>query len=84
MDDQYRVISGKFEAKCINVKGVGSEKIISGFGVKENGLLSLVDAIKEYSYQKLLQKLSQLEHQEWHTVQTYAIIDIGLRYRKDI
>ena len=42
----------------INVKGVGSEKIMQGFGVKQNGMLSLTDAIKEYCIQKLIQKIA--------------------------
>jgi hypothetical protein len=34
INNQYRIVDSQFKAETINVKGVGSEKIMEGFGVK--------------------------------------------------
>jgi len=75
--------SGLREIDCpmVNVKGLGTEEIAVGFTSKENGLLSIVDAVKEYCYEKLFDQISKKEKAKWKTVKTYAIIDTNIRFK---
>lgn len=41
------------------------------------------DALKEYTLEKLFKKIALREKQAWGTVQTYAIIDIGISYNPE-
>ena len=80
----------------LNVKGVGTEKFAKGISPKLNGFLSFTDALKEYSYEKLINKLLKISKTESGdsyannkkmnstTVQTYAIIDLGIKYKDNI
>jgi len=84
IDDSLAMKNGKITTKFVNVKGVGTQKIAEKKEKKENGFLSLFDAIKEFCVQKLIQRIAEKEKTEWDTVQTYAIIDIGLKYKENI
>ncbi len=42
-----------------------------------------VDALKEFAYQKLLQRIADREKQDWGTVQYYAIIDTALKFKEN-
>jgi len=75
-DDQ-----GLFQADMLEVKGIGTCILQEEFELKACGLLSLVDALKEFAYEKLLQRISKINNQPWGTVQYYAIIDTGLRFK---
>ncbi len=47
-------------------------------------VISLVDAVKETFYQKLIQRICELERTTWQTVQHYAIIDTGIAFPPDV
>ena len=83
--DTFSIENGIFKADMICTKGCGTQKYATDFTKKENGLLSMVDAFKEYAFQKLIQRISEITQKDvikekrWGTIQSYAIIDIGLR-----
>jgi len=78
---EFSIQDGKFNAHMISVKGNGTQKNATDFTVKENGLLSMVDAFKEFCMQKLIQRIAEINNTPWRTVQTYAIIDIGIKIK---
>lgn len=74
----------------MDVKGVGTAAAAEVTDAKRSGLLGLSDALLELLWQRLIQRLLDLQGHSPHegasdmaTVQTYAIIDTGLRYADD-
>lgn len=47
--DRFSVADGHIDAELISVKGCGTQKLATDYTVKENGLLSMVDAFKAFS-----------------------------------
>lgn len=43
-----------------------------------------MDALKEISYQRLLQQIAEHEKQAWGTIQYYGIIDTGIKFKDDV
>ena len=74
---------GNFTADMVEVKGIGTTILQPEIEKKACGFLSYVDALKEFAYQKLIHHISELENQEWNTVQYYAIIDTGIKYKEN-
>ena len=75
---------GTFQSEMLEVKGLGTTILQKEIEVKACGLLSFVDAIKEFAYQKLIQKISEIENQNWATVGYYAILDTPFRCKSDV
>eukprot|EP01126_Amoeba_proteus_P002254 TRINITY_DN10707_c0_g2_i1.p1 TRINITY_DN10707_c0_g2~~TRINITY_DN10707_c0_g2_i1.p1 ORF type:complete len:460 (+),score=109.55 TRINITY_DN10707_c0_g2_i1:128-1381(+) len=75
--------SGFMSANMIEVKGCGTSILHTSVTTKACGLLSLVDALKEFAYEKLLRRISVLEKSSWSTVGYYAVVDTGLRFKDD-
>ena len=69
-----------------DVKGVGTHVDASDMisDPKKNGWLSSIDALKEFAFQKLIAKIARSENQKWGTVEFYAIIDTGLRFKPNV
>lgn len=71
----------EIECDLINIKGLGTELIAPNLTEKENGLLSMIDAIKEYSFEKLINKT--FYNKSWGTVGTYGIIDLNIKFKNN-
>eukprot|EP01083_Nonionella_stella_P154885 499605_1 len=87
VDNKYKITqNGLFTADMLDVKGVGTHVLCNDLDQKKNGFLSAHDAMIEFLFQKLIQRIFDIEHNNhsWGTVQMYAIIDTGLRFKKDI
>ncbi|CAK0860322.1 unnamed protein product [Prorocentrum cordatum] len=65
----------------LDVKGVGTHSDALLSSPKTTGLLNLADALTEVCYQRLVQRIAELEGANWSTVRYYAILDTGLQYR---
>lgn len=76
--------AGEPQCDMIDVKGVGTTSMQKSFEPSACGFLPLVDALKEFSYQHLIQHLAEREKTWWSTVQYYAIIDCGFGFKKDV
>lgn len=83
-DNQVHFEEGRAVSKMIEVKGGGTTKLQPEIPKKATGFLCLVDAFKEFAYQKLIQRIAELEKQNWATVQYYAILDTGIKYKDDV
>lgn len=84
VDDKYSWNdNGLFHADMLEVKGIGTSILQPEIEQKACGFLSYVDALKEFAYEKLIQRISVLENQSWNTVQYYAIIDTGIKYKNN-
>jgi hypothetical protein len=59
----------------IDVKGAGAEK--PGLGHHSNGLASLGESVREFLYQKAVQKLFEHAQADVSTVGVYGVIDYG-------
>lgn len=70
-------------ADMIEVKGLGTHVAADISSPRVTGLLGLADALRELCFQRLLQRLVELEGLEdsLGTVPCYALIDTGLRYQ---
>ncbi|CAE7457422.1 Klhl18 [Symbiodinium natans] len=81
--DRYRIDDhGNFRAGMLDVKGVGTHVRADISSEKVTGLLGLADALREMAFQRLVQRLLELEGLSgvMGTVPYYAIIDTGLAY----
>jgi hypothetical protein len=82
VDEMYSFdADGYLKADFLDVKGLGTH-INAAAKIKPelSGLLGFADALKEMAIQQLVQRLGELESQTWKTIQTYALIDTGLKY----
>ncbi|CAK9020083.1 unnamed protein product [Durusdinium trenchii] len=81
VSNQYSIDEdGNFQAFMLDVKGLGTHKR-AAISEKVTGLLGLADALRELCFQRLIQRLFDLEGGEaMGTVPYYAIIDTGLTY----
>jgi len=66
----------------LDVKGIGTHVMADISSEKVTGLLGLADALRELAFQRLVQRLLDLEgfSDVMGTVPYYAIIDTGLVY----
>lgn len=82
VDNQYTFDeAGYVQADMLDVKGIGTHASAAGHVTPAlSGLLNFADALKEMCIQQLIQRLSVKEKQRWKTIQTYALIDTGLKY----
>jgi len=80
---QYKIINGKLVAGILDVKGVGTHKLADTSHPKVTGLLNYADAIRELIFQRLIQRIIELEGKQHcvRTVKFYAMIDTGLSYK---
>lgn len=82
--DRYSIdATGNFQAvlPMLDVKGLGTHKRADTTSEKVTGLLGLADALREMCFQRLIQRLLELEGLEgMGTVPYYAIVDSGLTY----
>ena len=78
--------SGCIEADLIDVKGCGTHRDVAYNAPSHSGLLGLTDALRGLAVQRLLQRICELEGESkhWSTVQFYAILDTGLKYREGV
>eukprot|EP00475_Leptophrys_vorax_P031600 TRINITY_DN4790_c0_g1_i3.p1 TRINITY_DN4790_c0_g1~~TRINITY_DN4790_c0_g1_i3.p1 ORF type:complete len:645 (+),score=172.11 TRINITY_DN4790_c0_g1_i3:1939-3873(+) len=79
---------GWFLAKMLDVKGVGTSKLQLDADVKASGFLSAVDAFKEMAFQRMIQRIADIDSQiaqksHWGTVRYLAIIDTGFKFPKE-
>eukprot|EP01127_Copromyxa_protea_P005652 TRINITY_DN1551_c0_g1_i3.p1 TRINITY_DN1551_c0_g1~~TRINITY_DN1551_c0_g1_i3.p1 ORF type:complete len:558 (+),score=100.24 TRINITY_DN1551_c0_g1_i3:29-1702(+) len=83
----YSFSRGWFQAPMIEVKGGGTSILQPKFERKACGFLSLVDSLKEFAYQKLIQSIADKQRidsdEKWGTVGYYAILDTGLKFKDD-
>ena len=101
IDNKYKITSnGQFVADMLDVKGVGTHILCNDLAQDKNGFLSAVDAMIEFLYQKLIQRIFDIENEKcnsdgnqddkdtqkhnWGTVQMYGVIDTGLRFKDEI
>ena len=84
VDNKFKIEKGCFQAQMIDVKGVGTTKLQKYFDPKACGFLSQVDAMKEFAYEKLINKVLQNSKSEFSTVGTYAIIDTAIRFGENV
>ena len=81
--DAYHFEDGSLRASMIEAKGIGThEEANFGASTKNTGMLSLADALRELCYQKLVQRIIELEEldDEFCCVQFYGLLDTGLKY----
>ena len=70
---------GRCVSPMLDVKGLGTHKDAAyGENKKNTGLLNLADALRELAMQRLIERIAQLEGEDWSTVKFYALIDTGL------
>jgi hypothetical protein len=69
------------KAGMLDVKGLGVY-VKSEYRKSSNktGLLNFADALRELGFQRLVQRLAELEGQTWQTTKFYAILDTGMTY----
>mmetsp|Transcript_83025 Transcript_83025/g.138757 ORF Transcript_83025/g.138757 Transcript_83025/m.138757 type:complete len:440 (+) Transcript_83025:3-1322(+) len=68
--------------RMMDVKGVGTHKCSNhGANPRNTGLLNLADGLREFAIQRLVQRLADLEGQQWGTVRFYGLLDTGLQYK---
>lgn len=83
-NDEFWVKDTFIQANMFDVKGVGTSIRQRDVDLKANGFLSIVDAFKEFAYQRLFQRIAEKDQiEQWGTVQCYAIIDTGIRFKSD-
>eukprot|EP00939_MAST-03C_sp_MAST-3C-sp1_P001827 g1827.t1 len=75
--------TGDLRANLLDVKGVGTHKNANVKKISHTGLLGMSDALRCLAMQRLIQRICELEGEQtrWNTVQFYAIVDTGLRFR---
>lgn len=78
--DTYSFSGGALRADMLDVKGIGTHTHAE-VGERTTGLLNLTDALLELAFQRLIQRLVDLDEEPWCTVRYYALIDTGLQYR---
>lgn len=81
VDGRYSISAEGLQAQMLDVKGVGTHIDALVSSPKTTGLLNLTDALTEVCYQRLVQRIAELEGATWSTVRYYAILDTGLQYR---
>ncbi|CAE8609378.1 unnamed protein product, partial [Polarella glacialis] len=83
VNDRYDIAEdGSLVAEMLDVKGLGTHERADTSSPKVTGLLGLADALRELCFQRLLQRLVELEglSDSLGTVPFYALIDTGLTY----
>eukprot|EP00746_Dinoflagellata_sp_MGD_P040697 gnl/MRDRNA2_/MRDRNA2_19831_c0_seq1.p1 gnl/MRDRNA2_/MRDRNA2_19831_c0~~gnl/MRDRNA2_/MRDRNA2_19831_c0_seq1.p1 ORF type:complete len:456 (-),score=67.82 gnl/MRDRNA2_/MRDRNA2_19831_c0_seq1:511-1827(-) len=80
VNDEYSFANNHLKACMIEAKGIGTHIDGSIENPKTTGLLNLADALREVAFQRLLQRLAEIEGEEWSTVKYYGIIDTGIQY----
>eukprot|EP00811_Abedinium_folium_P034776 NODE_762_length_2781_cov_3.195177.p1 GENE.NODE_762_length_2781_cov_3.195177~~NODE_762_length_2781_cov_3.195177.p1 ORF type:complete len:512 (+),score=172.14 NODE_762_length_2781_cov_3.195177:411-1946(+) len=81
--DHYHIgVDGALQADMLDVKGLGTHEHGVVADARVTGLLNFADALRELCYQRLLQRLFELEGlgDVMGTVPFYALLDTGLRY----
>ena len=67
--------------RCVHSQ-VGTHKCSNhGANPRNTGLLNLADGLREFAIQRLVQRLADLEGQQWGTVRFYGLLDTGLQYK---
>jgi hypothetical protein len=90
-DGTYSAGDLEFSRLYADAKGVGTHEDADFSNAKVTGLLGFADALREVAFQRLVQRLVEIDDGDGagddggpplSTVQFYAIIDTGLRYEK--
>ena len=50
VDNKFNIKNGQFKGDFINVKGCGIQEIAQEVSLKDNAVLSLIDAYKEFAF----------------------------------
>jgi hypothetical protein len=81
--DEYHFEGSNLHSSMLEVKGIGTHiQADHTKSSKNTGLLNFADALRELCYQKLIQRIIELEglSEQMSCVKFYGIIDSGLKY----
>jgi len=81
--DEYHFEASNLQSSMLEVKGIGTHiQADHTRSPKNTGLLNFADALRELCYQKLIQRIIELEGltEQMSCVKFYGLIDTGFKY----